>query len=219
MVFLPGEPDRDREKPTVIRCTFERIASGAVVRAGTPGANSPEVSGSIRGKNFPVQGESSEPSKGYDSEAIHWLIREDLQADSVIPIRSWNNEIIEGTYRQEMAHQFNDLIYPRQQLVENKFSVMKRKFSGDLKARRFFIQMKEIAGKMIVCNLHRFLQFLFVKVFYSAKSNKDNGRTHRHITTTLMMIQCTAPWTDPPHSSPTGLSLQALSIFPTAKVA
>jgi len=29
--------------------------------------------------------------------------------------------------------------------------------------------MKEIANKMIICNLHRFLQFLMVKVFYRAK--------------------------------------------------
>ena len=106
--------------------------------------------------------------KGYDSEAIHRLIREDLNANSVIPIRSWNNEIIGGTYRQEMARQFNDIIYPRRQLVENKFSVLKRKFSGDLKARRFLIQMKEIANKMIVCNIHRFLLILISEVFYRA---------------------------------------------------
>ena len=108
--------------------------------------------------------------KGYDSEAIHRLIREDLHANSVIPIRSWKNEVIGGTYRQEMAHQFNNIVYPRRQLVENRFSVLKRKFNGDLKARRFLIQMKEIAGKMIVCNLHTFLQFLIVKVFYGAKN-------------------------------------------------
>jgi len=107
--------------------------------------------------------------KGYDSEAIHRLIREDLHANSVIPIRSWNNDIIGGTYRQEMAQQFNTIIYPRRQIVENKFSVLKRKFSGDLKARRFLIQTKEIANKMIVCNIHRFLQFFMVEVFYRAK--------------------------------------------------
>jgi transposase len=107
--------------------------------------------------------------RGYDSEAIHRLIREDLHANSVIPIRSWKNEFIGGTYRQEMAHNFNEVVYPRRQLVENKFSVLKRKFDGDLKARIFLIQMKEIAGKMIVCNLHRHLQFVIVKVFYRAR--------------------------------------------------
>ena len=107
--------------------------------------------------------------KGYDSEAIHRLIREDLHADSIIPIRSWNNEFVGGIYRQEMALHFDNVRYRKRQLVENMFSVLKRKFSGDLKARIFTIQMKEITGKMIVCNLHRFLQFLIIEVFYRAK--------------------------------------------------
>jgi hypothetical protein len=107
--------------------------------------------------------------KGYDSEAIHRLIREDLHADSIIPIRSWNNEFVGGIYRQEMALRFDDVRYRKRQLVENAFSVLKRKFSGDLKARIFSLQMKEITGKMIVCNLHRFLQFLVFEVFYKAE--------------------------------------------------
>ncbi|MEI6292304.1 MAG: IS5 family transposase [Methanomicrobiales archaeon] len=106
--------------------------------------------------------------KGYDSEEIHRLIRKDLHADSIIPIRSWNNEVVGGFYRQEMALNFDEIRYRKRQQVENRFSVLKRKFSGDLKSRRFFIQIKEIAGKMIVCNLHRFLQFLFFEVFYRA---------------------------------------------------
>ena len=53
--------------------------------------------------------------------------------------------------------------------VENKFSVLKRKFSDDPKARSFIIQMMEIAGKNIVCNIHRFLQILLIEVFFRAK--------------------------------------------------
>jgi hypothetical protein len=106
--------------------------------------------------------------KGYDSEEIHRQIREDLHAESIIPIRSWNNEAVSGKYRQEMASQFDNEKYGRRQLVENRFSVLKRKFSGDLKARRFLIQMKEITTKMIVCNIHTFLQFLIVELFYRA---------------------------------------------------
>jgi hypothetical protein len=64
--------------------------------------------------------------KGYDSEAIHHLIREELHADSIIPIRSWNNNVVGGTYRQEMALQFDDVRYRKQQLVENKFLVLKK---------------------------------------------------------------------------------------------
>jgi len=73
-----------------------------------------------------------------------------------------------GKYRQEMAQQFDDEKYGRRQLVENIFSVLKRKFSGDLKARIFLVQKKEIASKMIVCNIHTFLQFAFIEVFYQA---------------------------------------------------
>ena len=107
--------------------------------------------------------------KGYDSEAIHRLIREDLRADSIIPIRSWNNDVVWGTYREEMVLQFDDVRYRKRQLVENTFSVLKRKFSGDLTARIFATRKKEIAGKMIVCYIHRFLQFLVIVVFYRAK--------------------------------------------------
>ncbi|WP_165394739.1 transposase [Methanofollis fontis] len=53
--------------------------------------------------------------RGYDSEAIHRLIREVLHVNSVIPLRSWNADFVGGTYRQEMATRFNDIIYPRRQ--------------------------------------------------------------------------------------------------------
>lgn len=107
--------------------------------------------------------------RGYDSNAIHRLIREELIADSIIPPRLWNSESIGGNYRQEMLSRTNDPRYRKRQIVETKFSVLKRKFGGDLKARIFFIQRKEIALKMIVCNLHRLLQFVLVEVFYRAK--------------------------------------------------
>jgi len=65
--------------------------------------------------------------KGYDSEAIHRLIREDRHANSIIPIRSWKNEILGGTYHQEMAHQFNTIVYPRRQLVPKQILCPEKK--------------------------------------------------------------------------------------------
>jgi len=106
--------------------------------------------------------------RGYDSNDLHRLIREDLHADSIISPRFWINEIVGGTYRKEMVLRSKDPKYRRRQLVETKFSVLKRKFGSDLKARIFRIQTKEIACKMIVCNLHRFLQLVIWKVFYRA---------------------------------------------------
>ena len=68
-----------------------------------------------------------------------------------------------------MALHFDDVRYRKRQLVENMFSVLKRKFSGYLKERIYALQKKEIYGKMIVCNIHRFLQFLVSEVFYRAE--------------------------------------------------
>jgi hypothetical protein len=108
--------------------------------------------------------------RGYDSNEIHRLISEDLAADSIIPPRSWNNEFIGGIYRQEMINRADDPKYRKRQLVETTFSILKRKFGGDLKARKILIQMKEIAGKMIACNIRRHLQSLVLDVFYRAKN-------------------------------------------------
>ena len=80
-----------------------------------------------------------------------------------------NNEFVGGTYSKEMALHFDDVRYRKRQLVENVFPVPKRKFSGELKARKFTIQIKEIAGKMVVCKIHRFLQFLVIEVFFGSK--------------------------------------------------
>jgi hypothetical protein len=106
--------------------------------------------------------------KGYDLEPIHRQIREDLHSDSIIPLRSWNADYVRGTYRQEMYLEFDKVRYGKRQLVEYRFFVLKKRFGGDLKARIFSLQMKEISGKMIVCNIHRFLQFLIIEVFYIA---------------------------------------------------
>jgi hypothetical protein len=96
--------------------------------------------------------------RGYDAEAIHRQIREELHAASIIPICSWNNEL----FRKELivrkwlnSSMTSDAVEDKP--VENKCFVLKRKFSGDPKARSFKIQMMEIAGKIIVCTIHRFL--------------------------------------------------------------
>jgi len=81
--------------------------------------------------------------KGYDSEDIHRLACEDLQEESLIPIRSWGNEIVGGKYRQEMAQLIDDEKYGRRQLFENIFSVLKRKFSEDLKAKMFLARKRK----------------------------------------------------------------------------
>jgi hypothetical protein len=74
-----------------------------------------------------------------------------------------------------MTLQFEDVRYRKRQLVEYMFSVLKRKLSGDLKAGIFSIQKKKIAGKMIVCNIRRFLHFPLIVGLYRAKKKINHS--------------------------------------------
>ena len=68
--------------------------------------------------------------KGYDTEEIHCLIREGLNADSIIPIRSWNNEVIGGLYRQEMALHFDDVRYRKRNMLKIGSQFLKENSAG-----------------------------------------------------------------------------------------
>jgi len=108
--------------------------------------------------------------RGYDSEKMHRLIRDTLHAHSVIPVRVWSNtQNIWGKYRKEMTDNFDEVRYRRRVLVETKFSVLKRRFGSDLKSRKYQIQRKEIACKIILANLDRVILFIWIKGFYRAK--------------------------------------------------
>lgn len=107
--------------------------------------------------------------RGYDSEKMYRLIRDTLNADSIIPTRVWKNTAnIRGKYRNEMTDHFDFLRYRKRVLVETKFSVLKRRFGADLKSRSFLIQKKEISCKIILANLDRFILLFWNVVFYRA---------------------------------------------------
>jgi len=96
--------------------------------------------------------------RGYDSEAIHHQIREEIQAISYIPIRNWKASYVSGTFRQEMAHKFDRTVYRRRNLVETVFSVVKRRFGGYVRGISFRNQVKEIKLKCIAYSVDRFLK-------------------------------------------------------------
>ena len=107
--------------------------------------------------------------RGYDSEKMHQFIRETLNANSIIPARSHQySKNVWGKYRKEMTEHFDAERYRKRFLVETKFSILKRRFGADLKARIFQCQKKEISCKIILANLERFIQFLWIEGFYRA---------------------------------------------------
>ena len=66
--------------------------------------------------------------KGYDSERIHKLIHEDLESQSMIPVRDWHASYVSGKYRHSMASSFDGKIYGRRNMAETVFSILKRLF-------------------------------------------------------------------------------------------
>jgi hypothetical protein len=66
--------------------------------------------------------------KGFDSERIQKLIREDMESQSMIPIRDWHASYVSGKCRQIMASSFDPKTYGRRNMVETVFSLLKRLF-------------------------------------------------------------------------------------------
>ena len=104
--------------------------------------------------------------KGYDSEDIHRLIRDDLNAYSLIPVRTRKRKRIFGIYRRELAKSFDQSRYHQRNKVETVFSVLKRKFGEALKARKFQAQVKELKIKLILYNLSKIILAIFRWIFY-----------------------------------------------------
>ncbi|KXS44001.1 MAG: transposase IS4 family protein [Methanolobus sp. T82-4] len=82
--------------------------------------------------------------KGYDSEAIHSLTREQLQSIAMIPLRNRKRKRIKGKFRRKMIHEFDEELYHNRNLVETMFSVLKRKYGEEIKAKKYWNQVKEI---------------------------------------------------------------------------
>ncbi len=103
--------------------------------------------------------------KGYDSEYLHILIRDQLQAPSLIPVRDRVRERIHGRYRRKIARSFDRALYHRRNLVETAFSVLKRRFGESLKARKYWYQVKEIKVKILIYNPDRWIKsILFIVI-------------------------------------------------------
>ena len=61
--------------------------------------------------------------KGYDSEKIYSLIREEIKADSIIPQRPRKRKKIKGKYRKQLNLSFNKIKYNQRNIAETMFSL------------------------------------------------------------------------------------------------
>jgi predicted enzyme involved in methoxymalonyl-ACP biosynthesis len=108
--------------------------------------------------------------KGYDFEDIHSLTREQLGSIAMIPLRQRKRKRIKGVYRRKMVWDFDKDLYHNRNLVETIFSVLKRKYGEEIRAKRYWNQLKEIKFKLLVHNLDRYVKvILVVKMRFSTE--------------------------------------------------
>ncbi|WP_340820853.1 IS5 family transposase [Methanolobus sp. WCC4] len=114
--------------------------------------------------------------KGYDSEGIHSLTREQLEAIAMIPLRERKRKRIKGYYRRKMVWEFDKELYHKRNLVETMFSVLKRKYGEEIKAKGYWNQAKEVKSKLLVHNLDRYVKIALIsRIRISTKPNFLNN--------------------------------------------
>ena len=92
---------------------------------------------------------------GYDSEAMHVLIRKELEAHSVIPPKSGpkTRKWPPTKYRRQMRRRFPRKAYGQRWQMESIFSRNKRILGSALRATTWPAQKREIYARVLTHNL------------------------------------------------------------------
>ena len=95
--------------------------------------------------------------KGYDSEDNHVLVRDVLDALSVIPARYEHVPIrkTHGRYRKQMKRGYSKLLYNQRNKNETIVSVIKQLFGEHITSRLVKTQNRELSFRCIAYNIHR----------------------------------------------------------------
>ena len=100
--------------------------------------------------------------KGYDSEANHEFVREELDTVSIIPARYEDVPIwrTHGRYRKQMKRRFYKRLYYQRNKNETILSVIKRMFGEHVTSRLVKMQNRELTFRVIAYNMHRMTVFM-----------------------------------------------------------
>jgi len=115
--------------------------------------------------------------KGYDSEANHAYVREELDAVSIIPARYEDVPVWRtyGRYRKQMKRRFYKELYYQRNKNETILSVIKRMFGEHITSRSVRMQNRELTFRVIAYNMHRLTVFMvwFLQSRYYAHIKKN----------------------------------------------
>ena len=100
--------------------------------------------------------------KGYDAEHIHKVIREEIKAESHIPLRE--GKVVRGKYRQLMLTEFDKDKYHQRSIVETVISVEKRVFGDNNTSRCDRLRNKESKLRNICYNVYRAVRIFVFEI-------------------------------------------------------
>ncbi len=69
-----------------------------------------------------------------------------------------------------MIQKFDRVLYHVRNLTETMFSVIKKKYSEEIKAREYWNQVKEVKIKLLIHNLDRYVKVRYIVQSISTKS-------------------------------------------------
>ena len=103
--------------------------------------------------------------KGFDAEKNHKLMRDELGALFIAPLR--NKEVpiwrTKGTYRKKLKRYFPEKTYHQRSKKETVISVLKRCYGDTVYGIKFSSQKKEICYKAVAYNVDKILEKNLVK--------------------------------------------------------
>ena len=113
--------------------------------------------------------------KGFDSEPNHEFAHDELNVNSVIPLRH-NLPAYKtvGWYRKRLRRHFPIELYHQRSKVETVNSVEKRKFGDELRSRLLKMQRREMKVVDVVYNIHRYISY-FVSVLTGFLQSRKTG--------------------------------------------
>ncbi len=99
--------------------------------------------------------------KGYDSEYNHELVREELDAISIISARYESVPVWRtyGRYRKQMKRRFFKHLYCQRNKNETILSAIKRMFRAHIRSRLVRMQNRELTFRVMAYNMHRLTVF------------------------------------------------------------
>ena len=108
--------------------------------------------------------------KGYDSEANHEFVREELDAASIIPARYEDVTVwrTHGRYGKQMKKGFYTRLHHQRSKNETILSVIKRMFGEHVASSLVRMQNRELIFRIIAHDIHR------ITVLYSMVSTEPS---------------------------------------------